>query len=126
MIILIMSFNLLIFLEFVQKPISVNISVNEVAEFTCIVNCSDYVNWYIDNGPPSSEDNVTKVRDNPSPGLLTAKLWIRAESCGDVLIKCSTFPEYDHTMHKITVAVLHIVQGIIHIHMQVATIIVDT
>lgn len=100
-------------LEFVQEPISVSISVNEVAEFTCIVNCSDYVNWYVNDGPPRSKDIVEKFYDNPSPGLLTTKLQIIADYCSDVSVKCSTFPDYDHTMHLITMeAVLHIIQGI--------------
>ena len=86
-----------------------------MAEFTCIVNCSDFVNWYIDGHPPRPKDNVTKLSDNPSPGLWTAKLQIRAECCHDHLIECSSFAMFPgQNMHIITVAaVLHIVQGML-------------
>ena len=81
-----------------------------MAEFTCIVNCSDFANWYVNNSTPRQKDIVTHDRDTPSPGLLTTKLQTEADYSDDVLITCITF---DSTMNFIVTmpAVLHIIKG---------------
>lgn len=85
-----------------------------MAEFTCIVNCSDYVVWYVGDDPVPPNDFITKPND-PLPGLSNSKLQIRANYCEDTFIKCITFKIHDNnnSVHiKAMPAVLHILQGI--------------
>lgn len=74
-----MCFNYISYTDIIEPPVSVDISVNEVVNFTCEANCSEEIRWEINNKPLSDGqyENLTRDLLDRHSHLWITTIWIR-------------------------------------------------